>query len=711
MRQILQSLKTGAVEVVKAPAPAVRPRHILVETRRSVISPGTERMLLDFGRANLLDKARQQPDKVRQTLDKVRTDGLSATVDAVRAKLDQPIPLGYCSAGIVSAIGEGVSRFKPGDRVVSNAPHAELVVVGHNLAAKIPDDVTDDEAAFTPLAAIALQGCRLAIPQLGETFCVMGLGVIGLLTVQLLRAQGCRVIGVDLSKDRLALAASWGAETIDLSTGADPVAAAMALTEGVGVDGVLIAAATKSNDVVSHAAQMSRKRGRIVLVGVVGLSLSRADFYEKELTFQVSCSYGPGRYDSAFEVDGQDYPIGFVRWTEQRNFAAVLQQMSVGGLEVKPLISKTIPIEDATAAYARLTEESSADLGLILAYPDSATEKYTRTVTISPSNPHKEGARVALVGAGGHAARHLIPALKASGATLSTIVSRGGVSGVVEGRKSGFENATTDLDETLRDPQIDTVVVATRHDSHAAIAIKAIKAGKNVFVEKPLGLTLTEIDEVAAALKRASDGGSAPRLLVGFNRRFSPFSVQMRSALKTVPDPKTFIITVNAGSLPTEHWVHDPVQGGGRIIGEACHFVDLLQYLTDAEIVDVAAMQIGRVPRDGQVSDKATLVFSFADGSVGTIHYFANGPKQVSKERIEVFAGGKYLKIDNFTRLEGAGWPSKIAERGKQNKGNAEIIRTFVTSIRSGLPCPVPVADILNVSRWTIKASQRAAGK
>ncbi|MEL6782090.1 MAG: zinc-binding alcohol dehydrogenase, partial [Pseudomonadota bacterium] len=333
MRQVLQSLKTGEIELIKAPAPRVRPRHVLIETRRSLISAGTERMLLEFGKGNLIEKALQQPDKVKQTLEKVKTDGVTATLDAVRSKLDQPIPLGYCNAGRVAAVGADVTHVKVGDRVVSNAPHAELVVVGRNLVAKIPDGVTDEAAAFTPLAAIALQGCRLSRPELGETFCVMGLGLIGLLSVQLLRASGARVIGADFSEDRLALARQWGAETVDLSAGEDPVASAMAATGGAGVDGVIIAAATKSDDVIAQAAQMSRQRGRIVLVGVIGLNLSRADFYEKELTFQVSCSYGPGRYDPSFEVDGVDYPAGFVRWTEQRNFEAVLAEMAAGRVD------------------------------------------------------------------------------------------------------------------------------------------------------------------------------------------------------------------------------------------------------------------------------------------------------------------------------------------------------------------------------------------
>lgn len=710
MKQVLQSLKTGVIEVVEAPAPQVRPGHVLIETRRSLISAGTERMLLEFGKSNLLQKALQQPEKVDQTIKKIRTDGIAATVDALRSKLDQPIPLGYCNAGIVRAIGVGVTHVKPGDRVVSNAPHAELAVIGRNLVAKIPDSVSDDEAAFTPLAAIALQGCRLSKPELGETFCVIGLGLIGLLAVQLLRAHGCRVICVDYSEDRLALARDWGADAINLSAGEDPVSNALAVTQGAGVDGVIIAATTKSDDVIAQAARMSRKRGRIVLVGVIGLKLARADFYEKELTFQVSCSYGPGRYEPDYELKGLDYPAAFVRWTEQRNFAAVLAEMERGRLQTQPLISGATDISDAAQVYSRLTNQDARDLGLLLTYPDNDARKFINKVTLhaSAATNAKSQPSVALIGAGGFAARFTAPGLQKAGARLKTIVSQGGVSSVLQGRRSGFEEASTDVTSVMNDEEIDTVAIATRHDSHASLVQQALLAGKNVFVEKPLALTQTQIDAIEIAIEAQRAKGISPRLIVGFNRRFAPLAIRMKQLLDTVHEPKCMIAVINAGPVPPTHWTQDPEQGGGRIVGEACHFIDLMRFLADAPIKATHAVTIGRPGKDKVTRDKVTITVEFEDGSLGTLHYFANGPAALPKERYEVFAGGRHLYLENFTSLRGTGWPSPVRIKRSQDKGQLAIVDAFVASIRNGAPSPIPLEEIMEVSRWTIRASENA---
>lgn len=709
MRQILQSLKTGQIEVVEAPAPLVRRRHVLIEARRSLISAGTERMLLEFGKSNLLQKALQQPDKVKQTLQKVQSDGLSATFEAIRSKLDQPLPLGYCSAGIVRAVGSEVSHVRVGDRVVSNAPHAELAVVGRNLVARIPDNVSDDEAAFTPLAAIALQGCRLAQPTLGETFCVIGLGLIGLIAVQLLRACGCRVIGADLSEERLVMARMWGAETIHMGGDEDPVASALAATSGSGADGVLIAAATKSNEVVSQAARMSRKRGRIVLVGVVGLTLTRDEFYDKELTFQVSCSYGPGRYDPQYEVHGDDYPVAFVRWTEQRNFEAVLAEMAVGRLNVSPMITDTIDISDAATAYARLSNRSAGDLGLLLSYPESRSEKFVTRVMLGTVPAKASPATVALVGAGNFGGRVTAPALKAAGAMLKTIVSQSGVSGVIEGRKAGFASAATDIGEILSDTTIDTVVIATRHDSHASLTMRALQAGKHVFVEKPLAIFEHELDEIKNTLASIEKVGAMRQLMVGFNRRFSPFSVRMKLLLDTVREPKALIAIINAGAIPSGHWTQDREQGGGRIVGEACHFIDLMRFFVGAPIVSIAATRFGRPGADGVAEDKMTITISFEDGSIATVHYFANGPKSLAKERYEAFAGGRFIRLDNFRRIETIGWRSGSDMRGTQDKGQAAVLDTFIKAVKSGGPPLIPAAELIEVSRWTIRAANCAS--
>jgi threonine dehydrogenase-like Zn-dependent dehydrogenase len=563
-------------EIADVPVPAVRSGHLLIRTRVSLISAGTERMLVEFGRAGWIDKARQQPEKVRQVLDKVRTDGLLPTLEAVRSKLEQPLPLGYCNVGTVIAVCQGVTGYAVGDRVVSNGWHAEVVAVPANLCARIPDTVSDEEAAFTVIGAIALQGLRLVQPTMGEGVAVIGLGLVGLLAVQLLRAQGCRVLGVDVLPDRLALARRFGAETVDLSAGEDPVAAGQAFSRGWGLDAVLIAAATDSSDPVRQAARMCRKRGRIVLVGVAGLELSRAEFYEKELTFQVSCSYGPGRHDPAYELKGQDYPLGFVRWTAQRNFEAVLELLASGRLDVAPLISHRFPIDDAERAYA-LLEQGNAAMGILLTYlsPAVRPEAELRRATVKLAAPVRAPGvvTVAVVGAGSYATGMLIPALHAAGVRLKTVESANGVSAAHAGRKFGFELAGTDPAVALADPEVNAVVIATRHDSHARYVMEALRAGKHVFVEKPLCLTPEELREIEAtcglscapAQTLSCDRGGRVLMMVGFNRRFSPLVQKMRALLAGVPGPKACMLTVNAGTVPPEHWTRDPVQGGGRL--------------------------------------------------------------------------------------------------------------------------------------------------
>ncbi|MGB5831805.1 MAG: bi-domain-containing oxidoreductase, partial [Thiohalocapsa sp.] len=565
MKQILQSLKSGETVLDDVPAPRVSAGSVLIRTNRSLVSAGTERMLVDFGKANLIDKARQQPDKVRMVLDKVKTDGLAPTLEAVRNKLEQPLALGYCNVGLVAELGAGVSAFSVGDRVVSNGKHAEVVSVPLNLCAKIPDAVSDEAAAFTVIAAIALQGIRLVQPTLGESVVVTGLGLIGLITVQLLRAHGCRVLGIDPDPAKLAMARQFGAETVDLSAGQDPVATAQAFSRGRGVDAVLITASTKSNDPVHQAALMCRKRGRIVLVGVVGLELSRADFYEKELSFQVSCSYGPGRYDPAYEEGGQDYPVGFVRWTEQRNFEAVLDMMADGRLHVAPLITQRFKLEEAEQAYA-VVGGAEPSLGILLEYPAAAGENQPellgRTVRFAPAGDARPAgkAHVGFIGSGNYATQVLIPAFWAAGAHLRSVASSGGVSGVHAGKKFGFEETTTDTERMLGDHRINTVVVTTRHNSHARFALRALELGKHVFVEKPLCLNPEELAQIELAWWESRGAATAPDdsdsvndgplLMVGFNRRFSPLVTKLKTLLGTLNEPKSMVMTVNAGAIP-----------------------------------------------------------------------------------------------------------------------------------------------------------------
>lgn len=672
------------------------------------MSAGTERMLVDFGKANLLSKARQQPDKVRMVLDKVRTDGLAPTVSAVKSKLDQPLPLGYCNVGVVTEVGDGVRGFSIGDRVISNGCHAELVCVPQNLCALVPDAVPDESAAFTVLAAVALQGIRLVGPTLGECIVVTGLGLVGLLTVQLLVAQGCRVLGIDFDQNRLALAQRFGAEIVDLSKGEEPNAAAKSLSKGQGVDAVLITASTKSSEPVSQAAGMCRKRGRIVLVGVTGLELSRADFFEKELTFQVSCSYGPGRYDDDYEQKGRDYPIGFVRWTEQRNFEAVLGLMASGHMNIEPLVSHRFPLNKAEEAYDLLASDDLS-LGILLEYGDTVfaqggvVDADAHVVTLDSPRHKGTAVSIGVIGAGNYSGRVLLPAFRKAGAMMSSIVSKGGVSGVHYGKKHGFLNAATDAKTVFDDDTISSVIIATRHESHADYVLKALDANKHVFVEKPLCLSIDELEKVEQSIKSRPD----LNLMVGFNRRFSPLVVKMKALLGTEVGPKSFIMTVNSGEIPAGHWTQDPSIGGGRIVGEGCHFIDLLRYLVGAPIGGFSVTSLRCDDGNMITSDKASITLNFTDGSFGIIHYLANGHKAFPKERLEVFCGNKILQLDNFRRLNGWGWKGFSSMRlWSQNKGQNECVAAFVESVRTGSAPPIPVREIIEVSRVSIEAQE-----
>ncbi|MCE9619806.1 MAG: bi-domain-containing oxidoreductase [Planctomycetes bacterium] len=699
MKQILQNIKDGRTEVAEVPVPHVGRGALLIHSSRTLISAGTERMMVDFGKANFLDKARQQPDKVKQVLSKIKTDGLMPTIEAVMNKLDQPLAMGYCNVGTVAEVGAGVTGFAIGDRVASNGKHAQVVSVPVNLSAKVPDNVSDDAAAFTVIGAIALQGVRLVQPTLGEVVVVTGMGLIGLITVQLLRAHGCRVLGIDFDSKKLAMAKEFGAETVDLSMGQDPIAAAEAFSRGRGVDAVIVTAATKSNEPMHQAALMSRKRGRIVLVGVTGLELSRDDFFKKELTFQVSCSYGPGRYDPNYEEKGQDYPVGFVRWTEQRNLEAVLDMMSDGRLDVKPLISHRFAIEEAEKAY-EVVGGSEPSLAILLEYSDAeiaGAALTQRTVAFAKPATGDGRASVSFIGAGNYATGVLIKAFKESGARLRSVASSAGVSGVHAGRKYGFEETTTDADAVFADAQTNAVVISTRHDSHANFTLKALAGGKHVFVEKPLCLTLAELKKIETAVT-----GGKQLLMVGFNRRFSPQVQKVKQLLRAATGPKSFVMTVNAGAIPADHWAQDMEQGGGRIIGEGCHFIDLIRFLAASPIESHSATAM-----QSATGDTVSINLKFADGSLGSVHYFANGNKAFPKERLEVFSGGAVLQLDNFRKLRGFGWKGfNKMNLWKQDKGQHACAAAFVESVRKGGPAPIPLDEILEIARVSIEIAK-----
>ena len=702
MKQILQNIANGETQLVEVPCPQNKNGQLLISTTKSLVSVGTERMLIDFGKSGWIQKARSQPDKVKMVLGKVKTDGLMPTIDAVRSKLDQPLPLGYCNVGVVQ--NNGNTAFEVGDRVVSNGNHAEVVRVPKNLCAAIPENVDDESASFTVLAAIALQGIRIANPTIGETVVVTGLGLIGLITVQILKANGCRVLGVDFDSSKCALAREFGAETVDLSKGEDAIAKANAFSRGQGVDAVIITASTKSNDPVSHGANMCRQRGRIVLVGVVGLELSRADFYEKEISFQVSCSYGPGRYDTEYEEKGNDYPVGFVRWTEQRNFEAVLDLMSSGALNMKPLISHRFEIDDAINAYKCLEDKSS--LGILLNYSAYSEELLTKKLVSirDAENYNAQDAVCGFIGGGNYASRVLIPAFKSVGAKLDTLLTSGGVSAVHHGKKNDFANASTDLTQLLDNKAVNTVVIATQHNLHAEQTIQAIKAGKNVFVEKPLALNHVELDAIEAAYK---EQGGKCRVMVGYNRRFAPHVVKMKSLLKNVSEPKAFIMTMNAGAIPSDHWTQDPEVGGGRIIGEACHYIDLMRFLAGSEITGFTATCMGNADGVEVTEDKASITLTFKDGSFGTINYLANGGKAFAKERIEVFANDGVLQLDNFRKLTGFDWKGFSKDKlMSQDKGQESCSKAFVDSIKQGTPSPISFSEIMEVARISVDIAE-----
>lgn len=676
MKQVLQNLSTGETQLEDVPVPSMPSGGVLIATSTTLVSAGTERMLVDFGKGNLLQKARSQPDKVKQVLEKVRTDGVMPTYDAVRNKLDTPLPLGYCNVGRV--LKSQVDSIGVGDRVVSNGKHAECVAVPKNLCAKIPDGVDDESAAFTVIAAIALQGIRLIKPTLGETVVVTGLGLIGLVAVQLLRAHGCRVLGIDFDAEKLALAEKFGAATINLSEGQDPLLVAAEYSRHRGVDAVLITASSKSNEPIHQAAQMCRQRGRIILVGVVGMEMSRADFYEKELSFQVSCSYGPGRYDSDYEERGNDYPVGFVRWTEQRNFEAILDMMADGRLDMRSLISHRYSLADVHVAYALISNGNP--LGILLDYnsEEKATEDaYQSTVALSEPDHVASAMVVGFVGAGSYASSVLVPAFAKTDARLKSIASVTGVSSVHVGKKYGVELATTDTDALLSDDEINTLVVTTRHDSHASWVQRGLAAGKHIFVEKPIALTRQDLAQV---VKRCEQLPVQPILMVGFNRRYSSLVLDIKQALEYQSSPIAMVMTVNAGAIPADHWTQDLTVGGGRIIGEGCHFIDLLRHLAASPIVSVSATAMR-----SQCNDSVAIQLTFENGSIGTVNYLANGNKGFPKERLEVFCSGGIAQIDNFRVLHSFGWPRLKAKRlWRQDKGQIACVEAFFDAVKTG---------------------------
>ncbi len=704
MKQLLQNLKTGQTTVAEVPVPTPRAGQALVRTAASLVSAGTERMVVEFAEKTLFGKARARPDLVRQALEKARREGLLSTFQAALDRLDQPMALGYSSAGVIVELGVGMEGFHVGQRVAcagaGYAVHAEYAVVPRNLLAPLPDGVDFESAAFTTLAAIALHGFRLAEAQVGERVAVIGLGLLGLLTGQIAAAAGCHVLGIDLNPDRVALAAELGLSACSRD---QAESTAEAFTAHRGFDTVLICADTKSNDPVELAGHIARDRGRVVAIGAVGLTLPRRIYYEKELSFINSRSYGPGRYDATYEERGVDYPIGYVRWTEGRNLEAVVDLLASGKLRVQPLITHRFPIERAAEAYEVITgKKSEPFLGVLLTYPQKEAREASKIVRfqVAPSqNVSPATCALGVIGAGLFANATLLPAIKnVSGIELIGIASAGGLHAAHAARKFGFAYATSEAEAILDDPQVNTVAILTRHDQHADLAARALAAGKHVFVEKPLAIEREQLAMLAEQLSKTE----WCLLTVGFNRRFAPLARELAAFLADRTEPLFAHYRVNAGYLPPNHWLHDPRQGGGRIIGEACHFVDFLTFLVGAPPAEVTARAL---PDGGKYrQDNVTMTFTFPDGSLGVVDYLANGDKSFPKERLEVFCGGRVAVLDDFRRLEMVRDGRRKVLRTRQDKGWRGEWEAFVRALREGGPPPIPYEHLFGVAEATFAA-------
>ena len=702
MKQLLQNVKTGKSSVEEVPMPTPREGQALVKVEASLVSAGTERMIVEFAEKSLVGKARSRPDLVKQVLDKARREGVVPTLQAAFNRLDQPMPLGYSSAGTIIALGPNTAGLKVGQRVacagVNYAVHAEYNVVPRNLITPLPKNVDFESAAFTTLGAIAMQGFRLAEPQLGETVAIIGMGLLGLLTAQIATAAGCKVLGIDIDPSRITLASSLGLQSVIRDQAVD---SAQAFTANRGFDVILICADAKSNDPVELAGVIARDRARVVATGAVGLNIPRKVYFEKELSFINSRSYGPGRYDPSYEENGVDYPIGYVRWTEGRNLESILDLMSSGRLNIQPLVTHRFPIEQAVKAYDVITGKKKGPfLGVVLTYPGGESKVESRAVHFPLSTLPKTGSvKLGVLGAGLFANAMLLPAVQKTGdIELIGIASAGGLHAQHSGKKYGFQYATSSDEEIINDPNINTVAILTRHDSHADLVVKALKAGKHVFVEKPLAITSEQLSAINKQLKKTDNC----LLMTGFNRRFAPLAQSLSSFLFQRTEPLHVHYRVNAGYIPLNHWTQDPNIGGGRIIGEGCHFIDLVTFLVGEAPVSVTTHAL---PDGGKYrEDNVSMTFTFPDGSIGVVDYLANGDKSFPKERVEVFCGGQVAVLDDFVSLRTVRDGKKKEVKGAQDKGHVNEWKAFAQAIRKGGEPPIPYEQMVGVTRATFAA-------
>ncbi len=722
MKQVVQNLKNGKTEVIDVPIPKPKPGTALVHNAVSLVSAGTERMVVEFAEKSLMGKARSRPELVRQLIEKAQRDGLLTALEAALARLDQPLALGYSSAGNIVALGEEMQGFKIGQRVACSgggyAVHAEYCVVPRNLLTPLPAEVDFESAAFATLGAIALHGFRISQAQLGESVLVIGLGLLGLLAGNIALAAGCQALGVDLDAQRVQLAQHMGVQALLRS---DVEATVLEFTHRRGCDAVLICADTPSNDPIELAGKLARDRARIVVIGSVGMQIPRKTYYEKELSLMVARSYGPGRYDPQYEEKGQDYPIGYVRWTEGRNLEAFVNLLASKRLDVHPLITHRFPIEQATSAYDLITgKRQEFYLGILLTYPDHPNrdnlsllgEGVTIPSPIQPQHvkrisPVKSKIGLGVLGAGNFANAVLFPILRNIKEIERVGVASGsGLSAEHAARRYGFRYSTTDENTLFNDEQINLIAILTRHHLHAKQTVAALRAGKHVFCEKPLAIQSEELPYIIQALEEQSQAtqSSTCLLTVGFNRRFAPLTHSLKTFLTGSQEPMAIHYRINAGYLPREHWLHDLVQGGGRIIGEVCHFVDFLTFLVGKPPVAVTAQGI---PDDGRYrEDNVMLGYTFPDGSIGNILYLANGDRSFAKERIEVFTAGRVAVLDDFRTLTCVyqGKRKTIRSFLRQDKGHLGIWKAFTQAILFGGAPPIPYEHLFGVARATFAA-------
>ena len=698
MKQVVQNFRTGELKVEDLPPPALRAGGVLVRTAWSLISSGTERTIVETAQSSLIGKARERPDLVRQMVDTFKREGLRSTYEKVKARLTKLAPLGYSASGVVSAVSSDVREFRVGDRVAcaggGYASHAEVLFIPQNLCCKVPETVSLEAASYTTVGAIALQGVRQADPRLGESAAVIGLGLVGQLTVQLLKAAGCHVLGVDIDAAACALARSSGADAVAIDNDSAR-AACDELTAARGVDCVLITAGTKSSEPIELAAELARDRARVVVVGLVGMDVPRHSFYAKELELRLSRSYGPGRYDPGYEEKGIDYPIGYVRWTEKRNMEAFLRLAADGKINTNLLTTHRFKVADALEAYNLiLNRDGERCCGVVLEYPGTA-EAATPIQPLRARAPASGELGVSFIGAGSFGRGVLLPIIKrAAKVQLRSVAAATGLSARNAAEQFDFAHPTTDYQEILKDDESKTVFIATRHDSHARMAVEALKQGKHVFVEKPLATSIEGLREVVSAARE-----SKGLLMVGYNRRFAPIAREIKEGFSKRSGPMTIVYRVNAGQLPAGHWTYDETEGGGRIIGEICHFIDFVQFLTDALPERVTATGVPNSPSAGFIDDSVIISLGMRDGSVASIVYTASGDKAVSKEHIEVFCDRSVARIDDFkSGVFIRGGKSTRLGGGSQDKGHAAEIASFLDAVRNGTEAPISLESLVATS-------------